>query len=200
MLQAHERTEILESFYIFELHSISIVDIAGENARSSSLFSAAVSWLVKSSACHSREFLVHVWQVSLFSNPTNFDALSSTLFQFLDLQNLASCTLQPLAVSKRRLQPEHTQLSSSETADDLLHAVDTRSATTELSSLLTVTSLASAELFNLKFSPASVSKQPAFFFLPTSTSLPMSSRDWFSASMRVPKRPLWFPVRTSTFF
>ena len=27
----------------------------------------------------------------------------------------------------------------------------------------------------------------------------MSSRDWFSASMRVPKRPLRFPVRTSTF-
>ena len=144
-------------------------------------------------------FLVHFWQVRLFSSPTNIDALSSTLFEFLDLQNLASCTLQPLAVSKRRLQPEHTQLSSSETADDLLFAVDTISATTDLSSLLTVTSSASAELFSLNFSPASVSNQPAFFFLPTSTSLSMSSRDWFSASMRVPKRPLRFPVRTSTF-
>ena len=131
-------------------------------------------------------FLVHFWQVRLFSSPTNFDALSSTLFKFLDLQNLASCTLQPLAVSKRRLQHEHTQLSSSETADDLLLAVDTRSATTDLSTPLTATSSASAELFNLIFSPASVSNQPAFFFLPTSTSLPMSSRDWFSVSMRVP--------------
>ena len=144
-------------------------------------------------------FLVHLWQVRLFSSPTNFDALSSTLFEFLDLQNLASCTLQPLAVSKRRLQPEHTRLSSSETADDLLFAVYTRSATTDLSSLLTVTSSASAELFSISFSPASVSNQPAFFFLPTSTSLPRSSRDWFPASMRVPKRPLRFPVRTSTF-
>ena len=48
--------EILESFYIFELHSISIVDITGENARSSSLFFATVSWLVNSSAFHSCEF------------------------------------------------------------------------------------------------------------------------------------------------
>ena len=135
----------------------------------------------------------------LLSSPTNIDKLSLNLFDFLGLQHLASCTCRPLAVSKRRLQTENAQLSSSATADDLLFAVDTRSATTDLSSLLSVTSSATAENFSLSFSTLSVSNYPAFFFLPTSTSVPKSSCHCCSSSMRLPTRPLCFPVRTSTF-